>query len=76
MNTLDKDSAEDNGEDRALIEIYKRLRPGEPALVDNARTLLESMFFDQEDMTLQGLEDTKLTKAFTCCKNNWKGSGR
>ena len=30
----------------ALLEIYKRLRPGEPLNVENARTLFESLFFD------------------------------
>ena len=30
----------------ALLEIYKRLRPGEPLNVDNARSLFESLFFD------------------------------
>lgn len=62
MNTLDKDSAEDNGEDRALIEIYKRLRPGEPALVDNARTLLESMFFDPRRYDLARVGRYKVNK--------------
>ncbi len=32
--------------DSALLEIYKRLRPGEPLNVDNARNLFESLFFD------------------------------
>ncbi|MBQ1504333.1 MAG: DNA-directed RNA polymerase subunit beta, partial [Oscillospiraceae bacterium] len=36
--TLDRDIA--HNEDEALIEIYKRLRPGEPPTVDSARTLL------------------------------------
>ncbi|HPZ52414.1 MAG TPA: DNA-directed RNA polymerase subunit beta, partial [Clostridia bacterium] len=62
MNSLDKDSAEDNGEDRALIEIYKRLRPGEPALVDNARTLLESMFFDPRRYDLARVGRYKVNK--------------
>ncbi|NLN03523.1 MAG: DNA-directed RNA polymerase subunit beta, partial [Clostridiaceae bacterium] len=62
MNTLDKDSVEDNGEDRALIEIYKRLRPGEPALVDNARTLLESMFFDPRRYDLARVGRYKVNK--------------
>lgn len=32
----------------ALLEIYKRLRPGEPLNVDNARNLFESLFFDSK----------------------------
>ena len=41
---LEKDGCE-SMED-ALLEIYKRLRPGEPLNVDNARSLFESLFFD------------------------------
>ena len=35
-------------EDKAYIEIYKRIRPGDLATVDNARSLIENMFFNQE----------------------------
>ncbi|MFH5500979.1 hypothetical protein ACHI3A_17125, partial [Listeria monocytogenes] len=41
-NTLEKDNT-DNAE-KALLEIYERLRPGEPPTVDNARSLLVSRF--------------------------------
>ncbi|MDR2357422.1 MAG: DNA-directed RNA polymerase subunit beta [Oscillospiraceae bacterium] len=45
MNTtLDKDSFANR--DEALIELYKRLRPGDPPTVDSAETLLENLFFD------------------------------
>lgn len=40
--TLEKDSAKD--QDASFIEIYKRLRPGDFATVDNARSLILSMF--------------------------------
>ncbi len=43
-NTLEKDHT-DNGES-GLLEIYKRLRPGEPLNVENARSLFDSLFFD------------------------------
>lgn len=43
-NTLEKDNTE-NAE-KALLEIYERLRPGEPPTVDNAKSLLVSRFFD------------------------------
>ncbi len=43
-NTLEKDSAED--EDGGLKEVYKRIRPGDLATVDNARSLIYSMFFN------------------------------
>lgn len=42
--TLDKDPA--RGSNEALIEVYRRLRPGDLATVDNARTMIERMFFD------------------------------
>jgi len=42
--TLDKDPAK--GANEALIEVYRRLRPGDLATVDNARELLTRMFFD------------------------------
>lgn len=42
--TLEKDPA--RGVNEALIEVYRRLRPGDLATVDNARTMIERMFFD------------------------------
>lgn len=42
--TLEKDPAK--GSNEALIEVYRRLRPGDLATVDNARTMIERMFFD------------------------------
>ena len=42
--TLDKDTT--RGANEALIELYRRLRPGDLATVDNARQMIERMFFD------------------------------
>src|SRR4249920_208573 len=42
--TLDKDLTHTPGE--ALIEVYKKLRPGDPPTGDNARQLVESLFFN------------------------------
>ena len=42
--TLEKDPA--HGVNEALIEVYRRLRPGDLATVDNARQMIERMFFD------------------------------
>ncbi|SHH64242.1 DNA-directed RNA polymerase subunit beta [Sporobacter termitidis DSM 10068] len=42
--TLDKDACRTREE--ALIELYKRLRPGDPPTVDSAETLLTNLFFD------------------------------
>ena len=43
-NTLDKDLTQTQQE--ALIEVYKKLRPGDPPTGDNARQLVESLFFN------------------------------
>lgn len=42
--TLNKDTSKTTAE--ALLEFYKRVRPGDMATVDNAQSLLETMFFD------------------------------
>jgi len=42
--TLDKDPSK--GSNEALIEVYRRLRPGDLATVDNARSLIENMFYN------------------------------
>ena len=42
--TLDKDPA--RGTNEALIEVYRRLRPGDLATVDNAKQMIERMFFE------------------------------
>lgn len=42
--TLEKDPTKGHAE--ALIEVYRRLRPGDLATVDNARSLLENMFYN------------------------------
>ena len=43
-STLDKDPTRTQSE--ALIEVYKKLRPGDPPTGDNARQLVESLFFN------------------------------
>jgi DNA-directed RNA polymerase subunit beta len=42
--TLEKDPT--RGQNEALIEVYRRIRPGDLATVDNARSLIENMFFN------------------------------
>ena len=44
--TLEKDYTENREE--ALVEIYKRLRPGEPPTVESARSLLDGLFFNAQ----------------------------
>jgi DNA-directed RNA polymerase subunit beta len=52
--TLEKDTT--LTEEQALIEVFKKQRPGEPPTVDNARNLLNSLFFDPKryDLTKVG----------------------
>ncbi len=45
LNTLEKDSTKNT--DEALIEIYEKLRPGEPATLDSAKNQLITRFFDK-----------------------------
>ncbi len=59
-NTLERDNT--NSEEEALIEIYKRLRPGEPPAIESARSLFESLFFDPKRYDLAGVGRYKLNK--------------
>lgn len=59
--TLEKDTTTDSVE-TGLLEIYKRLRPGEPAHVDNARTLFTNLFFDPKRYDLAHVGRYKLNK--------------
>ncbi len=53
-NTLEKDTT--TREEEALIEVFKKQRPGEPPTLDNARNLLRALFFDPKryDLTKVG----------------------
>lgn len=59
-NTLEKDNTE--GVEKALLEIYERLRPGEPPTVDNAKSLLVSRFFDPKRYDLANVGRYKINK--------------
>jgi DNA-directed RNA polymerase subunit beta len=54
QNTLEKDPS--TREEEALVEVFKKQRPGEPPTLDNARNLLRSLFFDPKryDLTKVG----------------------
>ncbi len=58
--TLERDFTETREE--ALIEIYKRLRPGEPPTVESARTLLEGLFFNPQRYDLAKVGRYKVNK--------------
>ncbi|WP_404457053.1 DNA-directed RNA polymerase subunit beta [Oceanobacillus kapialis] len=59
-NTLEKDNTETT--EKALLEIYERLRPGEPPTVDNAKSLLVSRFFDPKRYDLAHVGRYKMNK--------------
>jgi DNA-directed RNA polymerase subunit beta len=54
VNTLEKDPS--TREEEALIEVFKKQRPGEPPTLENARNLLKALFFDPKryDLTKVG----------------------
>ncbi len=58
--TLEKDNTDST--DKALLEIYERLRPGEPPTVENAKSLLESRFFDPKRYDLANVGRYKINK--------------
>ena len=55
-NTIEADTEVTRSEEGALIELFKKQRPGEPPSVDNARALLNQLFFDPKryDLTRVG----------------------
>ena len=59
-STLEKDSTNTRGE--ALIEVYKKLRPGDPPTGDNAEKLVESLFFNFRRYDLGRVGRYKLNK--------------
>ena len=60
QKTVDKDPAENR--EQALIEVYKKLRPGDPASVEGGRQILESRFFDDKRYNLGKVGRYKLNK--------------
>jgi DNA-directed RNA polymerase subunit beta len=55
-NTIDADAEPTRTEEGALVELFKKQRPGEPPSVDAARSLLNQLFFDPKryDLTRVG----------------------
>lgn len=58
--TLEKDTTSNRSE--ALLEIYKKLRPGEPPTLDSAQSLFENMFFDDRRYDLAKVGRYKFNK--------------
>ena len=58
--TLDRDPVKK--EDEALLELYKKLRPGDPATIDNARSLVKNLFFNSRRYDLGSVGRYKLNR--------------
>ncbi len=59
-NTLDKDPTD--SVDAAFIDIYRKLRPGEPPTPDSARSLIENLFFNPKRYDMAKVGRHKVTK--------------
>src|SRR3989338_998110 len=60
QNTLEKDPSKNP--DEGFKEVYKRIRPGDLATVDNARSLIEAMFFQSDRYDLSEVGSYKLNQ--------------
>src|SRR6266849_5420410 len=60
QTTLEKDPVK--REDEALLELYKKLRPGDPATIDNARSLVKNLFFNGRRYDLGSVGRYKLNR--------------
>ncbi|MEV1331231.1 DNA-directed RNA polymerase subunit beta [Micromonospora costi] len=60
MTTLEKDHIA--GQDEALLDIYRKLRPGEPPTRENAQTLLDNLFFNPKRYDLAKVGRYKFNK--------------
>ena len=58
--TLDKDTTQSR--DECLMEIYRRLRPGDPPTVESAETLLDGLFFDHRRYDISDVGRYKFNK--------------
>ena len=64
--TMEKDPCKTKAE--SLLEIYKKLRPGEPPTVENAESYLESLFFDARRYDVSRVGRYKFTKKLQLSK--------
>lgn len=60
QNTIERDATKT--QDEALIEIYEKMRPGEPAVLDNAKEYLKQLFFDPRRYDLGEVGRYKLNR--------------
>jgi len=66
--TLKRDSSKNR--DEALIEVYRRIRPGDLATVENARQLIENMFFNFERYDLSKVGRWKMSQRLPGAKTS------
>ncbi len=59
-STIDKDPTKTK--DEAVLEIYKKMRPGDPVVIDNANALMDAMFFSPRRYTLGKVGRYKVNK--------------
>ncbi len=69
LTTLEKDSSK-NAEE-ALLDIYKRLRPGEPPTIDSAQSLINTLFFDPKRYDLAKVGRYKFNKKLALWSRIW-----
>ncbi|MFQ6231187.1 DNA-directed RNA polymerase subunit beta, partial [Nocardia sp. NPDC002869] len=60
MSSLEKDNTA--GTDEALLDIHRKLRPGEPPTKESAQSLLENLFFKEKRYDLAGVARYKMDK--------------
>ena len=63
VTTMEKDTCKSYEE--AMLEIYRKLRPGEPPTLDSAETLLQNLFFDPRRYDLSTVGRYKFNKKLT-----------
>lgn len=68
--TLAKDPTTNQTE--AVLELYRKLRPGEPIVLENAQELLQTMFFDQRRYSLERVGRYKMNKKLNISMPNSK----
>ena len=69
LATIQKDNTK--SEEEGLLEVYKRLRPGEPPTVESAGTLLNNLFFDPKRYDLSKVGRYKFNKKLALAYRIW-----
>ncbi|MGC4961756.1 DNA-directed RNA polymerase subunit beta [Gordonia sp. DT218] len=71
MSTLEKDNTAN--QDEALLEVYRKLRPGEPPTRESAENLLENLFFKEKRYDLAKVGRYKVNKKLGLAANPMNG---